>query len=107
MSNNNDGGPLWTGLLLGLITGTVVALLYTPKPGKEIRSEIKSKTDELPNDFNRLLGDIRELYSKSSEVLLNVSKEQCVKLQSALEDAEKAVQSKLDESKKEKEAVNE
>ncbi|HFE63684.1 hypothetical protein B1H10_06265 [candidate division KSB1 bacterium 4484_188] len=35
------------GLLIGGIVGSVVALLYAPKSGKETREDISKKTDEL------------------------------------------------------------
>ncbi|MDX1920349.1 MAG: YtxH domain-containing protein [Candidatus Caenarcaniphilales bacterium] len=98
MSNNNNGNPLFTGLLLGVIAGVVTTMLYTPKPGKEVRNDIQGKIDELPDEANKLLDDIRDLYNKSAELLISVSKEQCSRLSNALNEAEKTVKSKMGKS---------
>ncbi len=34
-------------LLSGLFVGFIVSILFAPKPGKEIRKEIKDKSEEL------------------------------------------------------------
>lgn len=95
MSNNNNGNPLLTGILLGIITGVVTAMLYTPKPGKEIRDNLQDKIDELPEEANKFLGEIKDLYNKSVELLIGASKEQCNRLSEALTEAEKTVKSKM------------
>jgi len=47
MSDEQGAGK---GFVMGFITGTmvgsIVALLYAPKSGKELRTEIKTKSDE-------------------------------------------------------------
>ena len=57
---NNDG--MAKGLIIGFITGSVVgavlALLYAPKSGKEMRRDIKDKTNELVDKGEEYLGKI-------------------------------------------------
>lgn len=51
-------------VVLGIITGAAITLLSTPKSGKEIREDIKVKTEDLPSDFKHILSETKELYSK-------------------------------------------
>jgi gas vesicle protein len=49
MAQNNDGmlRGLIIGLLAGGAVGAIVALLYAPRTGKELRAEIKERADDL------------------------------------------------------------
>jgi gas vesicle protein len=98
MSDKEDSK--FRGFMWGLIGGAVVALLCTPKTGKEVREEIKHKTDELPGEVNKLLGDIKELYHKSAQLMLSLGQEQCEKIKSSLSDAEKTFKEKLESKEK-------
>ena len=93
MSGKN-GNSVLSGLFWGLIAGAAFTLLYTPKSGKELREDLKHKVDELPDEVDKLLSDIRDLYNKSSEMVISMGKEQCDKLKEALSEAEKAIKSK-------------
>ena len=42
-----NGGDFLKGFLLGGLIGSVIALLYAPKSGKETREEISQKAEEL------------------------------------------------------------
>lgn len=90
MSDKN-GNSVWSGLFWGLIAGAAFTLLSTPKTGKELRDNLKSKVDELPDEVDKLLSDIKDLYNKSSERVIDLGKEQCDKLKEALSEAEKAI----------------
>ena len=46
MAQDNMGKGLLIGFLTGSIVGSVIALLYAPKSGKELRGDIKIKSDE-------------------------------------------------------------
>ncbi len=45
--DNNVSKGLLIGFLSGTIVGAAVALLYAPKTGKELRQDIKDKTQDL------------------------------------------------------------
>ena len=47
MSDRNGIGMLFVGILLGALTGAVVALLFAPQSGEETRTLIKDKSIEL------------------------------------------------------------
>jgi gas vesicle protein len=44
---SSDGNGFFKGFLLGGAIGAVIALLYAPKSGKEMREDLKRKTEEL------------------------------------------------------------
>ncbi|MCX6161441.1 MAG: YtxH domain-containing protein [Ignavibacteriae bacterium] len=50
MEENKMAKGLMIGFLAGGIVGSVIALLYAPKSGKELRSDIKLKKDEFIDD---------------------------------------------------------
>jgi gas vesicle protein len=95
MSQENKGNPVFVGVILGIVAGVASAMLLTPKRGEEFRDEIKDKLNEVPDEVNSLLKDIKDLYHKSAELVLSSTKEQCNKLSEALSEAEKTVKSKL------------
>lgn len=45
--NNGVGKGLLLGFLAGSVVGAIIALLYAPKSGRELRADIKQKTSEL------------------------------------------------------------
>lgn len=49
------------GLLLGLILGIGAAILYTPKPGEEIREQVKDKLSSVPEHFFNFLESLLDL----------------------------------------------
>ena len=55
MSNNNSGGLL-SGLLTGIAIGISLGLMYAPRPGREIRSELRNRAMEL-RDRAEEMGD--------------------------------------------------
>ena len=61
MAGDNEG--MGKGLLIGFLTGSVVgailALLYAPKSGKELRADIKQKTGELKDQTDEYLKTAR------------------------------------------------
>ena len=58
--NERDWSPLLTGLMVGSVLGAVAGILFAPKPGKELRAEIKVKGDEV-------LRDAQDLYDEASK----------------------------------------
>jgi gas vesicle protein len=57
---NNLSKGLLIGFLTGGIVGAAVALLYAPKSGKELRSDIKTKADEYLSDAEKHLETAKE-----------------------------------------------
>lgn len=89
----NNGKNLIIGLLAGGAIGAVLALLYAPKSGKELRKDIKDKTDEYLTEAEKYLDDARvkakDLINegkKKSEKLISDAK---TKSDELLKDAEK------------------
>ena len=61
MAHENHLGK---GVLIGFITGgalgAALALLYAPKTGKELRAEIRTKSDEYQDDAEKYIPLLRE-----------------------------------------------
>jgi len=80
------------GLLAGGAVGAILALLYAPKSGKELRAEIRERADEFREEADEYLttarskaGDIVTEAKKRSENLISDAKR---KADSLLVDAE-------------------
>ncbi|NLP12077.1 YtxH domain-containing protein [bacterium] len=58
--NNSDHGGFFKGFLIGSALGAVVALLFAPKSGKELRSDIKRKSEEAVEGTKRVYGETRD-----------------------------------------------
>ncbi|GAB4300107.1 MAG: YtxH domain-containing protein [Ignavibacteriaceae bacterium] len=92
----NDGNVskgLIIGFLAGSITGAVLALLYAPKSGRELRTDIKHKADEYLDEADKYISEAKdkakELINdgkKKSEKLISEAKQKSEEL---LKDAEK------------------
>ena len=81
------------GFLAGAVVGGIVALLYAPKPGKELRADIKNKAGEAIDNAEEYVSaakhkavDIINEGKKKSEVLITEAKKRA---ESLLGDAEK------------------
>ncbi len=57
--NESDWSPFLRGLMIGSFLGALAGVLFAPKPGKELRAEIKAKGDEV-------LKDAQEIYDEAS-----------------------------------------
>lgn len=57
-ANGRNHFDLWKGLMVGSFLGAAAGFLFAPKSGKELRSEIKGKT-------NKALGETKRFYSDS------------------------------------------
>lgn len=91
MSDNSTRNML-VGFLSGAVVGGVIALLYAPKPGKELRGDIRRKGGELAEDIEGYLQEaqdkartiINEGKEKSSALISDAKR----KADTLLEDAE-------------------
>jgi gas vesicle protein len=93
MGDNKMAKGLIAGFLAGGVVGAVIALLYAPKSGKELRGDIKRKSSELMDEAeeyvaaakqkaNDLINDGKE----KSNQLINDAK---TKAQTLFKDAER------------------
>jgi len=57
---NNFGKGLMLGFLAGGAIGAAFALLYAPKSGKELREEIRSKSDIYLDDAEKYLAEAKD-----------------------------------------------
>ena len=114
MSDNSKiSQGLLVGFLAGGVVGAVIGLLYAPKPGRELRGDIRQKSSELANDVDLYLKDaqtkakdlINEGKAKSNTIIEDAKK----KAEELLHDAESVLdgaKSKVaDEGGKLKDAV--
>jgi len=69
--NKSDHGSLLKGILIGGIAGAIVALMYAPKAGKELREEIKKKSSELKDELDKKYEETKETASKIVEENIN------------------------------------
>jgi gas vesicle protein len=92
-----QGDNFRKGLLIGLLTGgalgAVIALLYAPKSGKELRRDIRNKADEYMDDAEKYIADAKDKAidlinegKKRSEKLIKDAREKSDQL---LKDAER------------------
>ncbi len=84
---------LFIGFLAGSVVGAIAALLYAPKSGKELRSDIKRKAGDLAGDATEYVRNARQRTvdlinqgKERSDQLISDAKEQA---ESLLGDAEK------------------
>lgn len=65
-SNNNNVKGFLIGFLAGGTVGAIIALLTTPKSGKELRGDIKQKSEEYFDDADKYF---RETKNKAGEMI--------------------------------------
>lgn len=73
---NNSGKGLLFGLLAGGAIGALLGLLFAPKSGRELREDIKHKSDEYMDDAEKYIADAR---TKAKD-LINEGKKRSEKL---------------------------
>lgn len=70
---NGHGRAVFTGVLLGGLTGAITALLFAPKSGQETRHEIKSKVTEVrARAGERLEGTVGQIRDKAQQIKTDV-----------------------------------
>jgi gas vesicle protein len=91
--DNNSGKGLFIGLLAGGAIGALIGLLFAPKSGRELRGDIKQKSDEYLDDAEKYIAnaktrakDLINEGKKRSERLITDAK---TKSDELLKDAEK------------------
>ena len=90
MAKNSSAGDFVAGFLFGAFIGAVLALLFAPARGEEVRDQIKEKSIELKGKAQELSGEA----TKKAESLFG---EQKTRLQEAIEEGKKAAARKKEE----------
>ncbi|HCA42746.1 MAG TPA: gas vesicle protein [Bacteroidetes bacterium] len=82
MDDNKSAKGFLLGMLAGGVIGSVIALLYAPKSGRELRADIKLKKDEFLDDTSEFMDIAKERANnlinegkKKSEKLISDAKE--------------------------------
>ena len=83
MSENSGGSEFFKGFLFGGIAGAVIALLYAPKSGKEVRDDIRKISADLTDDAQVTLKSAQQ----KAEILFEETKKQLEELQKEAESA--------------------
>ena len=95
--HSNGTGSWIVGLLLGMLGGTALALLTTPKTGREIRVAIKDTAVTLPGTVNELLDDSLDLYASALNYSQLLVEEQTIRLKRAVAAGKLAAAKKREE----------
>ncbi len=67
MGSDHNGPGFGTGLALGALMGSLVALLLAPRPGEETRSQVMEKTAPLREKAEVLANEARERLKEAIE----------------------------------------
>lgn len=76
MADNNVGKGLLVGFLAGGVIGALVGLLYAPKSGRELREDIRNRSDVYLDEASKYVAEARD---KAKE-LINEGKQKSDKL---------------------------
>lgn len=91
--DNGVGKGLLIGFLTGAAVGSIIALLFAPKSGKELRQDIKVKSQDFMDDAELYLANAKD---KASQ-LINEGKKKSEKL---VADAKEKVDALIGEAEK-------
>jgi gas vesicle protein len=89
MSENNDFGAFFAGLMIGGLVGAAAALLTAPKSGEETRTLIKDKSIELRDRAVEVSQDARNKAEEALEEARTRADEALVDLRVKAEDLAK------------------
>lgn len=98
LRESDSGVGIWlTGLCLGALGGVAVALLTTPKPGSEIRDELREQAKTVPGKVNHLIDDSLDIYASALNYLQLVIEEQTMRAKRAVAAGKLAAAKKREE----------
>lgn len=93
-----SGAGSWlAGLVVGVLGGAAVALLTAPKPGAEMRVQLKDTARTIPDRVNELVDDSLDLYASALNYLQLVVEEQTMRLKRAVAAGKLAAAKKREE----------
>jgi len=84
----------WLGMLIGAAVGAVGALMYAPKPGSEVRREVKARAKEAGRKAGEALSSVKE----SASDVVRSTREQAQQVISKGKEAIKSCRERLGES---------
>lgn len=94
--DNGLGKGLIIGFLTGSIVGSVVALLFAPKSGKELRNDIREKSEEWWKETEELIGQAKDkandLINEGKKKSENLISEAKVKVDALIKEAEQIIE---------------
>jgi gas vesicle protein len=99
-SDNESSGSLtaWlVGFSLGVFGGATLALLTTPKSGREVRGVIQKTANDVPNRLTEVLDDSLDLYASAVNYFQLVVEEQGQRMQKAVAAGKLAAAKKREE----------
>ncbi len=103
MADNNGATKGFIfGLLAGSAIGALLALLYAPKSGRELRADLKAKTDELMDNAESIMQNTRV---RAQEVASEARKRSEQVISDVLNTAKQRSSSIIEEGIKVKDAV--
>jgi gas vesicle protein len=91
------------GLLIGMACGSVLALLFAPKAGTELRGDINNQMGSMRDAFGRRYRDIADKASAGVEQVKEKAQGMSQKAQGLAADARDFVQSKVQQGRNEAE----
>jgi gas vesicle protein len=93
MPENNSAKGIFVGFLVGGAIGAILALLYAPKGGKELRTDIREKTDEYLGEAEKYIAEakdkIRDMINEGKRKPEKLFSDAEIKSEEFLKDAEK------------------
>ena len=92
---------LLLGFLVGGIAGAVTALLFAPKPGKELREDIKQKSEDIKGSAKKMFSSLKkkgEQMYENMDDFLSETMEQTNKFSSAVKAGYETYQDERDRS---------
>jgi gas vesicle protein len=89
--SDNSTRNLLVGFLSGAVLGGIIALLYAPKPGKELRGDLRRKGGEFAEDIEEYLQDAQD----KARTIINEGKERSSAL---ISDAKRKAESLLQDA---------
>lgn len=71
-TTRDNSGMFLKGILFGALAGAVAGLLFAPKPGRELRGDIKEKADEARIALEKAVERAKELKKEADHQLAEV-----------------------------------
>jgi gas vesicle protein len=99
MSNADGGSQFIKGLVFGGLIGSIVALLYAPKSGKEMREAIKQGSREFVHDAETKVDSVQNKIDQLLADTKNQMEELLKEAASAVDELKSYAGKKYDESK--------